>query len=465
MISGEFKSKIDKIWEVFWSGGISNPIEAIEQFTYLLFIKDLENIKSIFPEDKQYLKWSNFKHMEAEDMYRLVSMEVFPFIKEINRDRTSSYCRYMSDALFKVPTPQILSKVVHLIDNLYVEDTEIKGDLYEYMLSRLSVSGTNGQFRTPRHIIRLIINLMQPKPDDIIVDPAMGTAGFLVESEDYLKRKYRNFSPDPNMFNGFDIDETMLRIGAMNMILHGVKNPNIDYRNSLSKTNKDNRKYTLVMANPPFKGNLDYESVSSDLFKITRTKRTELLFLALFIRILKNGGRCASIVPNGVLFGSTKGHKNIRKEIIDNNRLEAVISMPSGVFRPYSGVSTAIIIFTKTTSGDTDKVWFYDMKSDGFSLDDRRTPVKENDIPDIIVRFNNMKGEMKRRRSDQSFFVPVDEIRENNYDLSINRYKAIEYEKVYYDDPEVILAKVQKIENKVEKEINKLEKMTKDIHF
>ncbi|ACO86199.1 HsdM family class I SAM-dependent methyltransferase [Clostridium botulinum] len=482
MITGELKSKIDRIWETFWTGGITNPLEVIEQFTYFLFIKDLDDneilaesdaellgipFEGMFPSDKQYLRWSKFKNEEAGEMYRIVSQEVFPFIKDIHGDKQSAYSKYMSDAMFKIPTPLMLSKIVDAIDNLEIQDKDTKGDLYEYLLSKVATAGTNGQFRTPRHIIKMMAELMKPTPEDIIVDPAMGTAGFLVGAEEYLREKHNDLFLvqglkdhfNNKMFNGFDMDRTMLRIGAMNMMLHGVDNPNIEYKDSLSETNKDSEKYTLVLANPPFKGSLDYEAVSADILKVSKTKKTELLFLALFLRILKKGGRCASIVPDGVLFGSTKGHKDIRREIVDNNKLEAIISMPSGVFKPYAGVSTAIIIFTKTGTGGTDKVWFYDMKADGYSLDDKRNPIEDNDIPDMIERFNNLDKEEDRKRTEQSFFVPVDEIRENNYDLSINKYKEIEYEEVVYDEPKVILERVKKLEEEITEGIDELEKM------
>lgn len=482
VITGELKSKVDKIWETFWTGGITNPLEVIEQFTYLLFIKGLDDnetikesdalllgipFEGIFPEDKQYLRWSKFKDKDSETMYKIVSLEVFPFIKDLHGDDSSAYSKYMGDAMFKIPTPLMLSKIVDGIDNMDMSEGDTKGDLYEYLLSKVATSGTNGQFRTPRHIIDMMVNLMKPTPSDIIVDPAFGSAGFLVEAQEYLRKNHSDLFLVSDlkdhfnnvMFNGFDMDRTMLRIGAMNMMLHGVDNPNIEYKDSLSEANKDNEKYTLVLANPPFKGSLDYEAVSNDLLKVTKTKKTELLFLALFLRILKKGGRCASIVPDGVLFGSTKGHKDIRREIVDNNKLEAIISMPSGVFKPYAGVSTAVMIFTKTGTGGTDKVWFYDMKADGYSLDDKRSEIEENDIPDIIERFNNLDKEEDRKRTDQSFCVPVEEIRENGYDLSINKYKEIEYEEVVYDEPKVILDRVKKMEKEITEGIDELEKM------
>ncbi|NMB08283.1 MAG: SAM-dependent DNA methyltransferase [Tissierellia bacterium] len=484
MITGELKSKVDKIWETFWTGGITNPLEVIEQFTYLLFIKGLDDIettkeaeasilgidfKRTFPEDKQHLRWSKFSNEgDTEKMYLIVQNEVFPFIKNLHGNDESAYAKYMGDAIFKIPTPLMLSKIVDGISNMKFKKYEdTKGDLYEYLLSKVATAGTNGQFRTPRHIIDMMVNLMKPTPEDVIVDPAMGSAGFLVSSQEYLRKNHNDLFLvkglkehfNNNMFYGFDMDRTMLRIGAMNMMLHGVDNPNIEYKDSLSEVNTDKEKFTLVLANPPFKGSLDYEAVSADLLKVTKTKKTELLFLALFLRILKTGGRCASIVPDGVLFGSTGGHKSIRKEIVENHKLEAIISMPSGVFKPYAGVSTAIMIFTKTGTGGTDKVWFYDMKADGYSLDDKRNPIEENDIPDIIERFNNLDKEVDRKRTEQSFLVPVEEIRENGYDLSINKYKEIEYEEVVYDAPSVILDRVRTLEKEIIKGIDELVKM------
>ena len=426
MLTGELRNKVDRIWETFWTGGITNPLDVIEQFTYLLFIKQLDEVEAvketdaqligieytpIFPKDKQHLRWSQFKNLEAAQMYDIVVNEVFPFIKSLHPDGDSAYSKYMGDAIFKIPTPQMLSKIVDGIDSLDLSDADAKGDLYEYLLSRISTSGTNGQFRTPRHIIKMMVELVKPTPSDIIADPAMGTAGFLVAAQEYLRKNHADLFLNAGlrehfhntMFTGYDMDRTMLRIGAMNMLLHGVDNPRIEYRDSLSEANTDSEKYTLVLANPPFKGSLDYESVNSELLKVVKTKKTELLFLALNLRILKSGGRSATIVPDGVLFGSSRAHKQIRKELVDNNKLEAVISMPSGVFKPYAGVSTAILIFTKTGTGGTDKVWFYDMKADGFSLDDKRQPIKENDIPDIIERFNNLDKEVDRKRTEQSF--------------------------------------------------------------
>lgn len=482
MITGEIKNKVDRLWEIFWTGGVTNPLSVIEQVTYLIFIRNLDeqeekkekeavllgvDHKRLFPEDKQHLRWNKFKNLEAQKMYEAVSQEVFPFIKGLHGNKDSAYSRYMSDAIFIIPTPQMLEKIVTNIDQIPMDDRDEKGDLYEYLLSKIATSGTNGQFRTPRHIIKMMVEMMKPTPEDIIIDPAAGSAGFLVAAGEYLREHHQGLFLDSKlkehfnntMFFGNDMDRTMLRIGAMNMMLHGVENPNIDYRDSLSQQNTDTNKYSLVLANPPFKGSLDYEAVPDELLKVTKTKKTEILFLTLFLRILKIGGRCASIVPNGVLFGSSKAHREIRKEIIENHKLEAIISMPSGVFKPYAGVSTAIIIFTKTGAGGTDKIWFYDMEADGYSLDDKRSPIKDNDITDIINRFNNLDQETDRKKTEKSFFVDKEEIATNDYDLSINRYKEIEYEEVEYEEPKLILKKVKQVELEILKEIEELQEI------
>ena len=497
MITGELKNKIDGLWDIFAAGGLVNPLEVIEQITYLMFIHDLDDsdnirakesailglpYKSIFSEevrigertiDGSQLKWSCFRDFPADRMYSIMQEWVFPFIKTLHSDKNSAYSKYMDDAIFKLPTPLILSKVVDSLDEIYaimneIQTADVRGDVYEYLLSKIAQSGRNGQFRTPRHIIRMIVEMMDPSSNEMICDPACGTSGFLVAAGEYLKenRKEEIFFDKQkkdhymnHMFYGYDMDRTMLRIGAMNMMTHGIDNPFIEYRDSLSDQNTDKSKYSLVLANPPFKGSLDAESVSGDLLKVCKTKKTELLFLALFLRILKPYGRCACIVPDGVLFGSSKAHKDIRKEIIENQRLEAVISMPSGVFKPYAGVSTAILIFTKTEHGGTDNVWFYDMTADGFSLDDKRTPVAENDIPDIIERFKNMDKEKDRKRTDKSFMVPKQDIVDNDYDLSINKYKEIVVEKKEYEKPEVILKRVIDMEAEIQHKLKELEEL------
>lgn len=485
MITGEIKNRIDSIWDTFWTGGITNSMDILAQMTYLFFMKMLDdaqrtkeanaNAFGVAVKDPTFktgnwhnpesdkdvpyenLRWSVFKNMEAETMYRVISRDVFVFIKNLNDGKESAYSKFMSNATFLIQSPRTLVKIVEGIDALDMNNRDTMGDVYEYVLGKMAASGNNGQFRTPRHIIRMMVELMEPTLKDTICDPAMGSAGFIVESAKYIQEHYKNeLLKKENaehykneMLHGFDTDSTMLRIGAMNLMLHGVDNPDIQYKDSLSTDNTDTGRYTLCLANPPFTGSLDYEAVSKNLLDITKTKKTELLFLALFVRMLEIGGRCASIVPDGVLFGNSTGHKSIRKELIDKQRLQAVISMPSGVFKPYAGVSTAILVFTKTNAGGTDKVWFYDMKADGFSLDDKRTVVAENDIPDIIKRWKHLGDEEKRSRKDQSFFVPVDEIRGNDYDLSINKYKEVEKVKVEYEDPAVVLGRIQALQSEI----------------
>ena len=498
MITGELKNRIDSLWDVFATGGLVNPLDVIEQITYLMFIHDLDDTdnlrakeaamlglpyQSIFADevqvgdrtiDGQQLKWSVFHDFPAGKMYSVMQEWVFPFIKNLHGDKNSAYSKYMDDAIFKLPTPLLLSKVVDALDEIYrlmneIQSSDIRGDVYEYISSRLQVNGRAGAFRTPRHIIRMIVEMIEPKPDDVICDPACGTAGFLVEAGKYLKTNHSEIFFDRkkkdhfmnHMFSGFDMGRTMLRIGAMNMMTHGIDNPFIEYRDSLSDQNPDKEKYSLILANPPFKGSLDADTVSADLLKVCKTKKTELLFLALFLRMLRIGGRCACIVPDGVLFGSSTAHKAIRKELVDGNRLEAVISMPSGVFKPYAGVSTAVLIFTKTGHGGTDNVWFYDMTADGFSLDDKRSPVADNDIPDIIARFRNPDAEKDRQRTEKSFFVPKAEIVENGYDLSINKYKKTEYKPVEYPPTSEIMAQLRKLEQEIGAAMDELEGMLK----
>lgn len=482
-MDADLRNKIDRIWECFWNGGITNPLSVIEQITYLLFIKGLDDIEirnekndvflgitsnRFFDKEHQNCRWSVFKDYEAGKMYKNMQEEVFPFIKNIGGSQESNYTKYMKDAVLIISTPLMLQKIITGIDALNMKNRDTKGDVYEYMLSKLSIAKQAGQFRTPRHIIKMMVELMNPTSQDIIVDPSCGSAGFLVEAGEYLRENEKTLFLDSNlkehfnntMFYGFDTDKTMLRISAMNLMQHGIENPNIEHKNSIGEDNEDKNKYTLVLANPPFKGSVEAEEIAKDLLAITnKTKKTELLFLALFLRILKTGGRCASIVPDGVLFGSSNSHKAIRKEIIENHKLEAIISMPSGVFKPYAGVSTAIMIFTKTGQGGTDKVWFYDMTADGFSLDDQRQPVKENDIPDIIERFNNRESEeeQKRARTEKSFFVPKEEIVENDYDLSINKYKEVVIEKKEYENPKVILKRVLEMEDEIQQNLKELE--------
>lgn len=484
MLTGELKSKVDKIWDAFWSGGIANPLTVIEQITYLLFIKRLDDLhtleekkartlkidmeRPIFNKKQQKLRWNQFKDMDAEEMYRIVSAEVFPFMKDMASDEDSAFSKYMKGATFMIPTPNLLEKVVSMISDIPMQDRDTKGDLYEYLLSKVATAGTNGQFRTPRHIIKMMVDMMKPTPEDTVCDPSCGSAGFLVATGEYLREHHKEIFTDRKLknhfnnklFNGFEFDATMIRIGAMNLILHGIENPNLIDKDALSEAMAGEReKYSLILANPPFKGSLDYESVEAKLLKTVKTKKTELLFLALMLRLLKTGGRCAVIVPDGVLFGSSNAHVDIRKEIIDKQKLEAVISLPSGVFKPYAGVSTAILVFTKTNSGGTDKVWFYNMEADGYSLDDKRNPIEKNDIADIVFRYNKIKDESKRRRTDQSFMVSVKEIRESNYDLSIKRYKEVVHNEKTYEQPGIIIEQIENLDLEREVLLKQLKKM------
>lgn len=484
MVTGELKNKIDGIWDIFWSSGMTNPLTVIEQITYLMFIKilddnelrkeanaaglEMEVVDPIFDSAHQNCRWSKFRHFEAEAMFKNMTDCVFPFIKnELHAGKDTAFARYMKDALFLVPTARVLVKVVDALDSLDLNNKDIMGDVYEYLLSQIAQSGTNGQFRTPRHIIKMMVELMQPQMDDVICDPAMGSAGFICTAAQYVSEHYAmDLMKNENkrhyttaMFSGFDTDQTMLRIGAMNMMLHGVEAPNISWMDSLSEDNTHRDEYTLIMANPPFTGSLDKETISKDLLAIAPTKKTELLFLALFLKALKVGGRCASIVPDGVLFGSSKAHKALRQELVEFNRLEAVISMPSGVFKPYAGVSTAILIFTKTGHGGTDKVWFYDMAADGFSLDDKRSPIDQNDIPDIIERFHHLDQEETRERTEKSFFVPKQEIVDNGYDLSINKYKKVDYQAVEYPPTSEILAELESLQKEIDEGLKALKEM------
>ena len=484
MITGEIKAKVDRIWDTMWSGGISNPLSVIEQLTYLLFIKRLDELHTlkerkaarigkpvedpVFAPGQDHLRWSRFKETAPETMFATVRDEVFPFIKGLGRNGNggdgdpddSTYTRHMKDALFMIPAPRVLANVVDQLDTIDMADTDTKGDLYEYMLGKIASAGQNGQFRTPRHIIKLMVEMTAPTPRDVICDPACGTAGFLIAASEYLIRHhseaiYRDEAArrryNEGTFHGYDFDSTMLRIGSMNMLLHGVENPDIRYRDSLAQADDDEaEKYSLILANPPFAGSLDYESTARDLQQILKTKKTELLFMALFLRLLQTGGRAAVIVPDGVLFGSSKAHKALRRMLVEEQKLDAIISMPSGVFKPYAGVSTAIVLFTRTNSGGTDQVWFYDMRADGFSLDDKRSPQPEtSDLPDILSRWQNRAAETERKRTDQSFLVPGAEIVGNDYDLSINRYKEVEYEAVEHDSPRVILARLARLEEEI----------------
>jgi type I restriction enzyme M protein len=489
MITGELKSQVDKIWEAFWTGGISNPLSVIEQFTYLLFIRRLDERQlleekkantvgipiqnEIFSPAQKELRWSSFKNKDPQSMFDVFTkpmvdeMNVFDHMKQVG-NTGGVFAEFMSKANFIIATPRLLDQVVQLIDKINMNDRDTKGDLYEYMLSRIASAGTNGQFRTPRHIIKMMVDMTQPKKDDVICDPSSGTAGFLVAAGEYFRENHEDWFLDKTfrdhfnteMFNGVEIDDTMIRIGAMNLQLHGIESPNLMKNDALSESAGDIRnKYSLILANPPFKGSLDYDAVENSILKTVKSKKTELLFLGLMLRMLKSGGRCAVIVPDGVLFGSSNAHKQIRKEIIEKHKLDAVISMPSGVFKPYAGVSTAVLFFTKTGTGGTDNVWFYDMTADGYSLDDKRNDIKDNDIPDVLSRYHNLKEEKGRARTDKSFLVPFKEIKENDWDLSINRYKEIIYEEIEYSAPSLIIKDIETLDQERNDSLTALKEM------
>ncbi|OHU23652.1 DNA methyltransferase [Mycobacteroides chelonae] len=473
MITGELKNKVDRIWDAFWSGGISNPLEVIEQITYLLFIRRLDDLETLaenkaaktgkpeplrFGPEQQDLRWKRFREQEAGQMFATVSDKVFPFLRALGGDG-STYSEHMRDARFTIPTAALLVKVVDMLAGIPMDNRDTNGDLYEYLLSKIASAGVNGQFRTPRHIIRLMVNMMAPKPDDEICDPASGTAGFLVSAAEYVRETHSSVLTDSvqrnhfhaSMFHGYDFDSTMLRIGSMNMLMHGVESPDIRYRDSLSEgASEDAEKYTLILANPPFAGSLDYEATSKDLQRVVKTKKTELLFVALFLKLLKPGGRAAVIVPDGVLFGSSKAHKELRRILVEDQKLDGIVKLPSGVFKPYAGVSTAILLFTKTNSGGTDHVWFYDVTADGFSLDDKRNPVEANDLPDALSRWAlRDSSELERARTEQSFCVPVADIVAQGYDLSLNRYKEIVHDEVEHRPPLEIIAEIEKLESEI----------------
>lgn len=492
MVTGELRSKVDRVWDAFWSGGIANPVEVIEQITYLLFIRRLDEIhtgeerranrtgepmrRRVFPfgddvearNPRPYddLRWSRFTTRSPQEMFEIVDEHVFPFLRRLGGEG-SSYARNMKDARFTIPTAALLAKVVDLLQDIPMQDRDTKGDIYEYMLGKLATSGTNGQFRTSRHIIRLMVDMMAPTPNDRIIDPAVGTAGFLVAAVEYLLANHPEIESDAvkrsffasQAFTGYDSDAAMARIASMNMLLHGVDEPVIERADSLAEGHPVASDYTLVLANPPFAGSLDYETTAKDLLQVVKTKKTELLFLALMIKLLRNGGRAAVIVPDGVLFGSSNAHKSLRRMLVEEHKLDAVVKLPSGTFKPYTGVSTAILFFTKTSSGGTENVWFYDVRADGFTLDDKRTPIEQNDLPDVLARWNAREAESDRPRTAQSFTVPKAEIAENGYDLSFNRYKEIEYEEVEHRAPEEILDELDALELEISDGLKKLRGM------
>lgn len=475
MITGTIKNKIDKIWKDIWASGLTQPITVIEQITYLMFIRSLdqkdidaeamENLtgqkqNKIFPEtpEGQRMRWSKFKDRDAVEIFDIIQNEVFPFIKEMTGEDETAFSKYMKDASLGFTNPGILSKTINSLDELYKDDIkslDMQGDLYEYMLSKLSVAGQNGQFRTPKQIRDMMVHLRKPSPDDMICDPACGTAGFLISAAEYIREHYPNMTDkqwelfDTDTFSGFETDPTMLRISAMNLMLHSITRPEVKWQDSISKNNEIKDRYDLILANPPFTGTVDEENINPALTRMAATKKTELLFVNEFVRMLKVGGRCACIVPDGVVFGTSKAHKATRKELLENQLLEAVISLPSGVFRPYSDVSTSILVFTKTNAGGTENVWFYDMQADGFSLDDKREEIEENDIPDIIKRFSNLESENDRSRKEKSFMVPKEEIVKNGYSLRMKEYKEIEYQKIEYPSSEELLNEVDSLKDEL----------------
>jgi type I restriction enzyme M protein len=538
MLTGELKSKIDQIWNAFWSGGIANPIEVIEQITYLLFLRRLDDLhtleenkanrlgrpmaRRVFPyghdpKGRHYetLRWSRFKNEAPVEMFETLGEHVFPMLRTLGANGShpsdgSTYAQHMKDARFTIPTPALLAKVVDLLDAVPMDNRDTKGDLYEYMLGKIASAGQNGQFRTPRHIIQLMVDMTAPTPTDTICDPASGTCGFLVAAGEHLRTHHASLFHDPalnkhfnhGMFHGYDFDNTMLRIGSMNMLLHGVENPAITYRDSLGQQHGlEVDRYSLVLANPPFAGSLDYENVAKDLLQTVKTKKTELLFLALFLRLLKPGGRAAVIVPDGVLFGSSTAHKTLRKMLVEDHKLDAIVSLPGGVFKPYAGVSTAIVFFTKTNSGGTDNVWFYDLQADGWSLDDKRQPLlpedklgthparrlseaehAKNNLPDVLQRWQSLtpnptspplplagegrgegfpSPESDRPRTAQSFLVPKADIAANGYDLSLNRYREVVHQQVNHRAPADILAELARLEEAIAQGTKALAEMLK----
>ncbi|WP_368133892.1 N-6 DNA methylase [Collinsella bouchesdurhonensis] len=501
MITGPTKNKVDAIWQKMWEGGITNPLDVITNITYLMFMRQLDEkeLKSermelmlgeaqphIFPDtytndrnetiSGKEIRWSSFKDKPAEDMYRIVDRFAFSFIKTLGDE--SAYSRAMENATFGFPAgkPTLLERTVTGVDELlrdFDEHIGDLGDLYEYMLSKLSTAGTNGQFRTPRHIREMMVEFVDPKPGELICDPACGTAGFLISAAEYIRNNYENDmtaeqwdafaganGAEPQ-FSGFEMDQTMLRISSMNLMLHEVEAPDVRYLDSVSQKNDISDKFDVILANPPFTGSIDAEGIDKGLRAIVDTKQTELLFVALFLRMLKVGGRCACIVPNGVLFRSnSKAYKQLRRELVDGQKLEAIIYMPSGVFKPYSGVSTAVLVFTKTNSGGTDNVWLYNMVADGFTLDDKRdADDKNNDIPDILSRWKNLADEAKRERTEKSFLVPRQEIVDNDYDFSFNKYVKTEYERIEYPPTEEILADLEELNAQMTVSLAELKKM------
>jgi type I restriction enzyme M protein len=508
MITGALRSRIDSLWTDFWTGGITNPLTVIEQITFLMYSRLLDMQErtqekraavtgkrepSLFGDADQDCRWETWRHYGGPEMLLHVRDRVFPHFRRLaerSSGEGSQFAAFMKDAQLMIQKESLLVKAVNAVHELPLERGDTKGDLYEYLLSKLTTAGINGQFRTPRHIIRMIVELMQPQPTDRICDPSCGTAGFLIESYDYLMRHHSSAAGthkdlidgeehisysgdllgehrahvDTDMFHAYDFDATMLRIATMNLVMHGVKQPDVHYQDTLSQSFEERHPkgsknaFDLILANPPFKGSLDEQDVAPDILRTVKTKKTELLFIGLILRMLKNGGRSATIVPDGVLFGSSKAHVQLRQHLIENNQLEAVISLPSGVFKPYAGVSTAIIIFAK--GGKTENVFFYDVQSDGFTLDDKRIKIGDGsgDLPDVQAKYRQWcagKGEFSDRTA-KAFEVPVDDIRAHSFDLSINRYKVTKHAAEKHDDPLEILKRLQKVEAAILQDLSEL---------
>lgn len=508
MITGQLRSRIDKLWEEFWTGGITNPLTVIEQISFLMFSRLLDMRESTEEkrwnrinkgkpflgyfftpgEDGQKIRWSSFRHLGGEAMLPLIRDKVFPHFRTLGTtghqtkdESKNTFAEYMKDAQLMIQKSSLLVSAVNMIEELPLGEGDTKGDLYEYLLGKLTTAGINGQFRTPRHIISLMVDLMEPEPTWVVGDPACGTGGFLVSVMENLERRFTSKEGEKighkgdllepyrqhlqsGMFHGFDFDVTMLRIAAMNLMLHGVDTPDIHYQDTLSNNFPEkfpryaSECFDLILANPPFKGSLDEQDVHPSLTGKVKTKKTELLFLMLMLRMLKLGGRCAVIVPDGVLFGSSNAHVAARKLLVEEHQLEAVVKLPAGVFKPYAGVSTAILIFTK--GGRTTDVWFYDVQADGFSLDDKRDPEPDkDDLPNVRARWAKRNPMKDGDRKDKAFFIPKAEIAENKYDLSLNRYKEIVHEEVKYDPPKKIVAGLKKLEAEIASELEDLEAM------
>ncbi len=518
MLTPAIRSKVDQLWDRFWSGGIANPLTAIEQISYLLFMRRLdaldekrrgdaeflkEKFRSLFEgtyetrggakRPRQELRWSEFRHLPPEEMLEHVRDHVFPFIKTLE-DGGQVFTRYMQDAVFIIPKASLLVEAVGIIDDIYAElererqdagqtFQDVQGDLYEYLLAELKTAGKNGQFRTPRHLIQMIVSLVDPKLGEEVCDPACGTGGFLLGAYQHILTQHT--SPehrfvgedgierglvgdrltDPRQwaalkektFHGYDFDTTMVRIGLMNLLLHGIDRANLGYMDTLSKRYTERDRYDVVLANPPFKGSIDKGDINEELR--LKTTKTELLFVNRMMNLLRVGGRAGVIVPDGVLFGSSNAHRDLRKMLVEECELQGIVKMPAGVFRPYAGVSTAVLIFVK--GGRTEHVWYYDMEADGWSLDDKREKVTENDIPDVIARWRARDPRKDMDRTAKAFFVPVEEIRENKYDLSINRYKEVAYEEVEHEPPPHLLAKLRDLQREISRDLDEIESLLK----